>query len=303
MSIGDCSKWESVSLSIHVTCDATNQALDINPWYGKSLFFEAMGTPLINGDLKVYWDGEEVQLNGGVSAVANWRGTAGLKPHGSDSHELKVSFFPVQNCSTPASVSLTRIAFNMPRDHNVCLDHKECLAIFSDSAAWAHLRNRQDLQLKCLHGHTLDTETAGVCEQWLTCLSAKTQTHLRNMLEAFWPAAVLTETRDGSAEHAPDPAGCLDPTLSDPESWECDCYGRWSASCEALGQDFGDCMLSGACASDRVCPSWKKARSCPDPAALSFFTGAEKRAAEESGSSPVTTGKTLDDSFQAKACI
>merc|ERR1711920_781482 len=62
-----------------------------------------------------------------------------------------------------------------------------------------------------------------------------------------------------------DAPGCIDPELTDPEGWTCNCYDHWSDNCQSIGEAGStDCLSASFCLSDLVCDCWK-AHACVSP--------------------------------------
>jgi len=81
---------------------------------------------------------------------------------------------------------------------------------------------------------------------------------------------------------------CVDPTVDDPESFECDCIESWIASCDGVD---ADCFHTKMCEHSKICSSWKDSH-CPTPVALM------SRRAEVKNASVVDS--LLDNSLSGK---
>jgi hypothetical protein len=194
---------------------------------------------------------------------------------------------------------------NVPINFASCEDHTSCLAEMVNSAQWTQeakdLRNSVLLQYQCLNGQIAPTHNQ-VCDNWKKCLEPPGALRGVGRVDAIkdilktWRADIAPPLFEGrrllNAQMKPDPDGCRNPWLSDPESWDCACHDTITDICDRKIRDqererercfrdkcsrqkckkcyaqhpslsFDTCYRDMLChPSSPVCESWKSA-SCP----------------------------------------
>merc|ERR1719235_1405707 len=110
-----------------------------------------------------------------------------------------------------------------------------------------------------------------VCKKWDECLIASGQEdHLRAFLGAGMDDSMepsLTQASTQALVEASTQDSCIDPTIDDPESWDCECAQAMADKCEADGKGgtgLQACLRLAMCKAEEICCSWKKDR-CPAP--------------------------------------
>jgi len=147
-----------------------------------------------------------------------------------------------------------------------CMAVKDCLDLLGDgSAAAFELRNGNGLQLQCLVGGNLlgmSILVQEICKKWNRCVT-KTgkKKHLLALLRAGRRAnpGLLEQV---SLSNETDADACVDPSVDDPESWDCECAETMNAACD--GKELEPCMQKMMCKNSNICCSWKK-EHCPSP--------------------------------------
>merc|ERR1719491_2565200 len=101
--------------------------------------------------------------------------------------------------------------------------------IAEQSGAGFQLRNDNTLQLDCLKGKTggMAKTLAEKCKEWVACLPHDQKFDLTNLLMA---------AANPSSKNHQDPTTCLDPSISDPEEWDCECMASLNAHCTTGGR-------------------------------------------------------------------
>jgi len=175
-----------------------------------------------------------------------------------------------------------------------CEDSKACLADMwdsksgtADSSPAKDLRQSNYLQYVCLKTDMSDDSYGAyrpACTKWVDCLKEQREPIL-NYLEAIGApnAAALPQLAHMPAPGSSglplavgggrdsallDSAPCSDPSLSDPETWDCDCHAQMDEACKGnchgKGQwcgksSFSTCYRALLCQRSSVCQSWKRA--------------------------------------------
>jgi len=144
-----------------------------------------------------------------------------------------------------------------------CMGVKDCLASVGDKSASAFTFRQSNVkQLACLAATTAlqRAKVSDHCEVWETCVSSS---GIKLKLEALLGAALtprgsLAEGKinDSDPMQLNDAEGCVDPSVEDPESWECECMDQMTASCDGVDEE---CFNKILCGNTNVCGSWKGA--------------------------------------------
>jgi len=145
-----------------------------------------------------------------------------------------------------------------------CMGIKDCLSVFGDdSDASFHIRNSNDWQLRCLETHTLPGQgPEDKCKKWLACLTDATKNRLKTFLRA---AGTRTSSMLMEESRAQQLTPCVDPSIEDPEAWDCDCLEEMVESCGGLSED---CLKKRMCKIDSVCKAWKEQHCSPEMIAM-----------------------------------
>jgi len=119
-----------------------------------------------------------------------------------------------------------------------------------------------------------------VCEKWKDCLDASSALYttagssykeqIQTILEASGaqdaPCAPHFSSLCSSSPAPPSSNGdtdtCLNPFVSDPESWDCACHEAIDNLCSGES-NYVNCYKGALCGKADVCDSWKTAVSCP----------------------------------------
>jgi len=244
----------------------------------------------------------------------------------SEKARVRALFYP-SNKALRSHAKIWLEAFEADKGAEACMDIKDCLSAMGDgSAASYKLRNDNDIQYKCLRHPNLVRELLVriQCQKWYRCLvrSGK-RTQIRALLGAAMKtkgSPVLTSLRrrrtspaptsslDGSlhrkgavalqgahstnesrlAAEASNVGFCVDPSVDDLESMDCECAESMMKTCSSAAhasEDLETCMNSLMCKSASVCATWKRDH-CTDASLMAERSQASTKVA--------TAGKVLD---------
>jgi len=145
-----------------------------------------------------------------------------------------------------------------------CMGHKNCLVSLGDGTDSAFLfRNSNVKQLACLVASSPGDRDAvsDHCNVWATCVSSSGLTSkLKALLgAAITPHGSLAEG-ETNIQKLNDAEGCVDPSVEDPEAFDCECMDKMTASCGEVNEE---CFNGILCKNTNVCDSWKDAH-CAD---------------------------------------
>jgi len=177
-----------------------------------------------------------------------------------------------------------------------CMSTTECLSVLGDNSADSfELRNSNLKQRDCLS----ETWQSAKCTEWKNCLPDEQEKKLLAFLKASLRAPALEEVGMAKQSHKTNEATCMDPSSTDPESWECECIDMIVEQCGGVDET---CFFNTMCAHADICSKWKKANDCPpaldqNSAAMNRGSHASSRSAN---SSLLDTG--LDNTLQGK-CV
>ena len=122
------------------------------------------------------------------------------------------------------------------------------------------LAHRRVNGVKCIEAGD-PAAISSTCAEWTRCLSARNQTmdltsFLRAAVETAVPSVIPATATYMTAK--PDNEQCVDPSIADPESWECDCLSHMKRTCKGLNKSLDACLPGLMCHSGHVCQSWKQ---------------------------------------------
>jgi len=186
-------------------------------------------------------------------------------------HQIKASFYTKELALISSAQILIKAIGLMPWVET-CMDSHLCLKKLGDaSKASFGLRNNNRRQRDCLVGKAWPQD-ADKCQEWDNCLqeTPKSTAHtkfkatLEDILNAVLPSNRTTP--ESLAESPADAPGCIDPEISDPEAFECECLEKLQETCEGE-PDQMQCFRNLMCEDPRVCCSWKQAACSPSAAA------------------------------------
>jgi len=171
-----------------------------------------------------------------------------------------------------------------------CMSTKVCLSVLGDNSADSYeLRNSNLKQRDCLSG----TWQSAKCTEWKNCLPADQEEKLLAFLKASLRAPALEEVGMAKRSHKTKEVTCMDPSSTDPESWECECVDMIVEKCGGVDET---CFFNTMCAHADICSEWKTANECPG--ALEQNAAAIKRTTRSANISLLDTG--LDNALQGK---
>ena len=229
-----------------------------------------VGYAIDNGQLSVYINGvldrtmttAQVQAERARFVSAGGKGGSGLRvtiPVKKDDH-VRLEF----SRTDPSLESYARISFNAEGvDPQVdrCMGVKDCLAALGDGSVEAFaLRNSNKAQLECVEARDPAT-ISSICAKWTGCLSSQGQLiTIRSFLRAAVGSAVASAIQASPSDMSvkPEAGECVDPSIADPESFECECSEQMMRTCTTLNQAFDDCLPRLMCRNAHVCSSWKQ---------------------------------------------
>jgi hypothetical protein len=172
-----------------------------------------------------------------------------------------------------------------------------------------------------------ESSTAGpssACGQWRACLERSSGDQISRILELLdaagsAPPAVAQMSPSSqiqTASNQSEDAGgslCMDPSIADPESWDCDCYAHMKQRCLGVQQvqnySLVSCLRAQYCMLPNVCEFWRWAHCSkpPVPALMSSIRKAVQPPASSlteraSNSLVAADGKDLDETLMIKQC-
>jgi len=141
-----------------------------------------------------------------------------------------------------------------------CMGVTNCLVALGDGSESAvRFRNSNVLQFACLVASSSDKRDAvsDHCNVWETCVSSSgAAPKLKALLgAALTPHGSLAEG-EINMQKLNDAEGCVDPSVEDAESWDCECMDEMTTSCEGVNEE---CFNKILCGNSNVCESWKSA--------------------------------------------
>jgi hypothetical protein len=104
------------------------------------------------------------------------------------------------------------------------------------------------------------------CKEWHGCLSSDQKTKLKIVMRAAGVQSdtgymeIMGATSGNQSRQISDSGKCVDPRISDPESWECECIDEWTEECGGDdSDDLESCIRQKMCKAppSAVCPAWK----------------------------------------------
>jgi len=249
----------------------------------------------LNGVLQEHWRNKKLKLS--------------LSP---DSH-IRIEFSP-KDPGQKARASVFVTATEVDEEMDDCMAVKECLSLLGDgSAAAFRLRNSNKEQWHCLTASNIVQQDAvsKECAPWEQCLSQETGRKAK--LVALLGAAFRNEGVNAALiisglSMKQDPNTCVDPSVDDPESWECACLEHMITECEGANEE---CFNQLMCKNDSICCSWKQAHCeasdhCQDSLVGQSNASATKASLLERGAKANSSSKArkasgaLDDSMTGK---
>lgn len=182
--------------------------------------------------------------------------------------------FSVPATSSPTKAMLKFKSAGYPSMFEWCMRTKECMADLVNDAVGFDLRSKNAIQLQCLDG-SLSTGHSdySACQTWKTCLEQHdSKNALLSLLKAqtvsLGSATSSSSLKKHSAlvmEKGSTSDDCINPSIADPESWNCECHDRMIQSCGSLcdneaSDDCARCKQEAICGysgSNTICPAWK----------------------------------------------
>jgi len=242
-----------------------------------------------NGNLKLYAGATEATIKG------KW---AQFPITGEDKARVRVLFYPTAP-SKPSFAKIWMEAYKVDANVDACMAVKDCLDELGDGSDAAYeLRNKNGAQLKCLSGDQSGMSSAlkAKCSVWDTCVATSGKkafllallTGAEKQPALLAGASVTNETR-----FAADASNCVNPSVDDAESWDCECAEEMSATCSGgahAGEDLEECIHTLMCANSNVCCSWKQGH-CASPTCAGSLM--EERS--QASTKVATRGKLHDD--------
>jgi len=237
--------------------------------------------------------------------------------------------FKIADPSQRAAVQMYVAAINVNKHVDGCMAKKDCLHVFGDpqydKTTRFVFRNDNTKQASCVNEETekLNPQEQQVCNAWSTCLK---QTGNHDALMAFLGAkkgmspSLGLEQRSISSTDSESQAGCVHPTIDDPESWDCNCGQVQIDACKeicktepdkCIGDFLFRCIRRAMCTTSKICDSWKTTERCGDAladpqllqkqsadAASNLTKEEEKQALQPRATAGTKTGsldETMDD--------
>lgn len=263
-------QWKHFVSSIHVRC--LSDMIDIH--------YEVRNVR--NGHLRFLWDGVEIShANAFTDHVGDFqqRAKVGMQMSSGDFH------IPVDNVGghifqldfisfgEDSRAELTVLEMAMPEMYVHCEDFKVCLdPLQAGHGGLQMLRNNNRMQLACLEAIFFD----GACALWRGCLAAEKQQSLLQLLRAalidefphdlpdepsHGPSLLLLSSGPSSNQDSAHTL-CVNPSLEDAESWNCDCHNEMRQICLEMNVSEQVCLRVLMCERDSVCGEWKQAARC-----------------------------------------
>jgi len=106
----------------------------------------------------------------------------------------------------------------------------------------------------------------------------------------------------GGKNGAQQSTACLDPSVEDPEGWDCDCLEKMVETCGGLSEE---CLKNRMCKIEKVCDAWKE-QHCSSEMIATHKNTSTKVARQESAlvsrrtKPEANVGDSLDNSLQGK---
>jgi len=181
-----------------------------------------------------------------------------------DAH-VRVEFFRTDSTLD----AFARVALRAKRvDPHVdrCMGVKDCLSKLGDGNTQQQrddgfkLRSSNKLQLQCVEASDPVT-ISSTCAKWTGCLSEKNElinmtSILRAAVGTDVPSVIPASLSDMTARAKPEDEVCVDPSIADPESWECECSEEMFAKCSS--GNIETCLQNLMCENPGICHSWKQ---------------------------------------------
>jgi hypothetical protein len=164
-----------------------------------------------------------------------------------------------QRSSTSSSTEATVLVWGKDLSPALddCLSTKDCMKILGAGSSDAFdLRNDNRRQRACLNGKLNDS----LCQSWRSCLQNSGGFHgLRTLLRAVFSGSSSSLLEQNASRlvrsHDASTANCQDPSVSDPETWDCDCFENMKQTCGGVDQA---CFNRLMCSHPNICSSWKE---------------------------------------------
>jgi len=167
------------------------------------------------------------------------------------------------------------VAENVDSRVDRCMGVKDCLAKLGDgSDDGFKLRSSNKLQLQCVEASDPAT-ISSTCAEWTGCLSEQEQLiNIKSILRAAVGTDVQPDVQPEGFLQAslsditakPDDEECVDPSIADPESWECECSEQMFAKCSS--GDVETCLQNLMCENPGICDSWKQNHCSTSPSLM-----------------------------------
>jgi len=223
---------------------------------------ESWGGHLTNGDIIIYVNGK--RFDSFTESEMKTKDKKCVSFDSTKDSQLRMEFHR-NNKALAASSNLYIEVIGVDASVDNCMAVKDCLKIFGDDSDTSFaFRNSNHKQLECIVATDDATRNAisDKCAPWTQCLSQ--QTGRKEDLEVFLRAAVATPTM--AALMAPklmptldEESSCVDPSIDDPESWNCDCMQSMERVCGKVDEV---CFRGLMCKHPSICCSWKQTH-CP----------------------------------------
>lgn len=226
---------------------------------------------------------------------------------------VRVVFSPTDKSKESRSVAILN-ALNIDVAVEECMTATACLEKLGDQHGFEFtLRNNNTLQWQCLENRTdsFPDELKTLCGLWLDCMSPDKIHALKVFLSTVFGGSaaggVLTEFTRGQVLNATeDPNTCVDPSVEDPETWQCNCLENMENECGGVDEV---CFRRLMCEEDLICSSWKTTH-CATTAAVTtaapVLMDFQKRSARSKGEIAKTNRQGseggLDESLAGK-CV
>jgi len=203
-----------------------------------------------NAVISFYIDGA---LQREVRTVTDESSDVRIPSAGNKSYHVRVALRPIDT-SRACEAKIELKLHNVAKVTDQCMGIKDCLSVFGDkSPASFRGRNSNEWQLRCLEADTLaGAASEDKCIEWLACLPNTTQAKLKVFLRA---AGTQTGSMLVEKSGAQQSTACLDPSVEDPEGWDCDCLEKMVDSCGGLSEE---CLKNRMCKIEKVCDAWKE---------------------------------------------
>jgi hypothetical protein len=187
-------------------------------------------------------------------------------PASSESMLIRIEMVPSSKELAKATIKLA--ARNVKKSFDTCMTskmkmaHADCLEELGGDGSEDGLKLRSDpsLQLACFQKpeHSCAQPT-DVCDRWRCCLSKETRALLKDIILAAskpkqgkTPELLMVRTPDSNSH-----SECIDPSHSDPESYDCECWEVWNKRCPETDTNRQECLQGIMCTAPDVCKDWK----------------------------------------------